>query len=307
MAVLQELEEAVRTVADRVGPAVVGIGDRWGRGSGVVIGDGRVLTNAHNVRGDRVTVSFPDGRVAEGDVTGADVDGDLAVVTVETAGAPAPTWAEGEGPGIGTPVFALANPGGRGLRVTFGMVSGTERSFRGPRGRRIAGSLEHTAPLARGSSGGPVVDAEGRLVGLNTNRAGEGFYLAIPADADLRDRVDALGRGESPAAPRLGVAVAPPWVAARMRRAVGLADRQGLLVRGVEDGSPADRAGIGRGDLIVGAGGREVTSADDLHAALDEAGSDGTVTVTVVRGEEEREVAVRLSPAEPASGAREEA
>lgn len=307
MAVLQELEEAVRTVADRVGPAVVGIGDRWGRGSGVVIGDGRVLTNAHNVRGDRVSVSFPDGRVAEGDVTGADVDGDLAIVTVETAGAPAPTWAEGEGPGIGTPVFALANPGGRGLRVTFGMVSGTERSFRGPRGRRIAGSLEHTAPLARGSSGGPVVDAEGRLVGLNTNRAGEGFYLAIPADADLRDRADALGRGESPAAPRLGVAVAPPWVAARMRRAVGLADRRGLLVRGVEDGSPADRAGIGRGDLIVGAGGREVTSADDLHTALDEAGSDGTVTVTVVRGEEEREVAVRLSPADPTSSAREEA
>jgi serine protease Do len=187
------------------------------------------------------------------------------------------------------------------------MVSGTERSFRGPRGRRIAGSLEHTAPLARGSSGGPVVDADGHLVGLNTNRAGEGFYLAIPADADLRERVEALGRGESPAAPRLGVAVAPPWVAARMRRAVGLADREGLLVRGVEEGSPADRAGIGRGDLIVAAGGRAVTSADELHEALDEAGSGGSLNVTIVRGEEEREVAVRLSPADPASGDREEA
>jgi serine protease Do len=307
MAVLRELEEAVRAVADRVGPAVVGIGDRWGRGSGVVIGEGRVLTNAHNVRGDRVAVSFPDGRVAEGDVTGADLDGDLAVLTVDTAGAPALAWGESEAPGIGVPVFALANPGGRGLRVTFGMVSGTERSFRGPQGRRIAGSLEHTAPLARGSSGGPVVDADGHLVGLNTNRAGEGFYLAIPADADLRERVEALGRGESPAAPRLGVAVAPPWVAARMRRAVGLVDREGLLVRGVEEGSPADRAGIGRGDLIVAAGGRAVTSADELHEALDEAGSGGSLNVTIVRGEEEREVAVRLSPADPASGDREEA
>ncbi|MGH2655881.1 MAG: S1C family serine protease [Actinomycetota bacterium] len=307
MAALQELEEAVRAVADRVGPSVVGIGDRWGRGSGVVIGDGRVLTNAHNVRGDRVGVSFADGRVAEGSVAGVDVDGDLAVVTVETAGAPAPAWAEGDAPGIGSAVFALANPGGRGLRVTFGMVSGTERSFRGPRGRRIAGSLEHTAPLARGSSGGPVVDAEGRLAGLNTNRAGDGFYLAIPADADLRNRVEALGRGESPSAPRLGVAVAPPWVAARMRRAVGLPEREGLLVRGVEEGSPADRAGLGRGDLIVGAGGRAVSSADDLHTALDEAGASDTVTVTVVRGEEEREVAVRLSPAEPSPGDRQEA
>jgi serine protease Do len=306
MAALQELEEAVRAVADRVGPSVVGIGDRWGRGSGVVIGEGRVLTNAHNVRGDRVSVSFPDGRVAEGSVAGVDVDGDLAVVTVETAGAPAPAWAE-SALGIGAAVFALANPGGRGLRVTFGMVSGTERSFRGPRGRRIAGSLEHTAPLARGSSGGPVVDAEGRLAGLNTNRAGDGFYLAIPADADLRERVDALARGESPSAPRLGVAVAPPWVAARMRRAVGLPEREGLLVRGVEEGSAADRAGLGRGDLIVAAGGRAVSSADDLHAALEKAAAGGTVTVTVVRGEEEREVAVRLSPAEPSSGDRQEA
>jgi serine protease Do len=305
MAALQELEQAVRAVAERVGPAVVGIGDRWGRGSGVVIGEGRVLTNAHNLRGDRVTVSFPDGRVAEAAVAGTDVDGDLAVLTVDTAGTAAPTWADGDGPGIGAAVFALANPGGRGLRVTFGTVSGTERSFRGPRGRRIAGSLEHTAPLARGSSGGPVVDADGALVGLNTNRAGDGFYLAIPADADLRRRIDALGRGESPSAPRLGVAVAPPWVAARMRRAVGLPEREGLLIRGVEEGSPADRAGLGRGDLLVAAAGRAVSSTDELHTALDQAGPGGTVTVTVVRGEEEREVAVRLSASEPSS--REEA
>ena len=95
------------------------------------------------------------------------------------------------------PVFALANPGGRGLRVTFGFVSGIDRTFRGPRGLRITGSLEHTAPLLPGSSGGPVLDAAGQLLGINTNRLGEGFYLAIPADEALRGRVDALARGES--------------------------------------------------------------------------------------------------------------
>ncbi len=305
MSAMEEIEAAVRAVTERVGPAVVGIGDRWGRGSGVVIGEGRVLTNAHNVRGDRVTVSFDDGRVAEAEVAGIDLDDDLAVLSVDTGPAPPTAWADGDAPGAGAPVFALANPGGRGLRVTFGLLSGTGRSFRGPRGRRIAGSLEHTAPLARGSSGGPLVDVDGGLVGLNTNRAGDGFYLAIPADADLRRRVEALARGESPAAPRLGVAVAPPWVAARMRRSVGLPEREGLLVRGVGEGSPADRAGLGRGDLIVAAAGRSVSSADDLHAALDEAGPDGSVTLSVVRGEEEREVAVRLSAADP--GAREEA
>jgi serine protease Do len=303
MTVLDELQSAVSGVAEGAGPSVVGIGDRWGRGSGVVVGDGTVLTNAHNVRGDSVTVAFADGRTADASVAGIDGDGDLAVLRVDIGGARPLEWAS-DGPSVGTPVFALANPGGRGLRVTFGLVSGTERTFRGPRGRRIAGSIEHTAPLARGSSGGPVVDAEGRLLGLNTNRAGDGFYLAIPADEDLQARVDALGRGESRPSPRLGVAVAPSWVARRMRRAVGLDERDGLLVRGVEDGSPADRAGLHRGDLIVAAEGRDVGDADDLFQALDQA--QGTLRLRVVRGDEEREVSVSLSPAEP-SGRAEEA
>jgi serine protease Do len=300
MAVLDALQSAVAGVAERAGPAVVGIGDRWGRGSGVVIGEGTVLTNAHNVRGDTVTVAFGDGRTAEATVAGVDADGDLAVLRVDTGPARALEWAEGE-PSLGTPVFALANSGGRGLRVTFGLVSGTERAFRGPRGRRIAGSIEHTAPLARGSSGGPVVDAEGRFLGLNTNRAGDGFYLAIPADRELRQRVDSLGRGESRPSPRLGVAVAPPWVARRMRRAVGLVERDGLLIRGVEERSPADRGGLARGDLIVEAEGRAVSDADDLFEALDAV--QGSIRLRVVRGEEEREVAVSLPPAEPSDRA----
>jgi serine protease Do len=303
MAVLDALQSAVARVADRAGPAVVGIGDRWGRGSGVVIGEGIVLTNAHNVRGDTVTVAFGDGRTSEATVAGVDADGDLAVLRVDTGQTRALDWADSEA-SLGTPVFALANPGGRGLRVTFGLISGTERAFRGPRGRRIAGSIEHTAPLARGSSGGPVVDAEGRFVGLNTNRAGDGFYLAIPADGELRQRVDSLGRGESRPSPRLGVAVAPPWVARRMRRAVGLVERDGLLIRGVEEGSPADRGGLARGDLIVEAEGRAVSDADDLFEALDAV--QGSIRLRVIRGDEEREVAVSLSPAEP-SGRAEQA
>jgi serine protease Do len=295
MAVLEELEQAIRTVAEGAGRSVVGVGARWGRGSGVVVGDGRVLTNAHNVRGSEVAVSFGDGRTADGTVAGVDEDADLAVISVDTGAAPALEWAEEGVAQLGSLVFALANPGGRGLRVTHGFVSGVERSFRGPRGRRIAGSLEHTAPLVRGSSGGPIVDAAGRLVGLNTNRAGEGFYLAIPADGALRERVDGLGRGESAATPRLGVAVAPPWVARRMRRAVGLPERDGLLVRGVAEDSPAAAAGLRRGDLIVEAAEREVGSADDLFEALDGAGAGGSLTLKVVRGEEERSVAVSLS------------
>jgi S1-C subfamily serine protease len=291
MTVLDEIQADIRQLAEGAGPSVVGIGQRWGVGSGVVFGEGRVLTNAHNVRGDQVTVTFADGRTAEGSVVGHDIDADLAVIDVDTGGAPALPWADGTAPGVGTPVFALSNPGGRGLRVTFGFVSGIERTFRGPRGRRITGSLEHTAPLLPGSSGGPVLDAGGQLLGINTNRLGEGFYLAIPADEALRGRADALARGESAVSPRLGVTIAPGYVARRLRRAVGLPDTEGLLVREVAEDSPAARAGLAQGDLIVAAAGQPVHTADDLFDAL-QAARGGTIELKLVRGTDERTLQV---------------
>jgi serine protease Do len=292
MGALDGIQEEIQRVADRASRAVVGIGQRWGVGSGVILGKDQVLTNAHNVRAEEVTVTFQDGRTATGRVQGEDVDGDLAVIAVETGDAPAIEWAAGGTPGIGAPVFGLANPGGRGLRVTLGFITGVERSFRGPRGRRITGSIEHDAPLLPGSSGGPIVNAEGQLLGLNTNRLGEGFYLAIPADQTLRTRVDALARGESKGWVRLGIGVAPPHVARRMRRAVGLPDADGLLIRHVEDNSPAARAGLAKGDLIVLAAGRPVSGIDDLFEAL--AAADGVIQLVIVRGAEERAVDVQL-------------
>jgi serine protease Do len=292
MGALDGIQEEIQGVAERVGNAVVGIGQRWGVGSGVVLGKDQILTNAHNVRGDEVTVTFPDGHTATGRVLGHDVDGDIAVIGVETGDLEALEWATDGASGIGAPVFALSNPGGRGLRVTLGFITGVERSFRGPRGRHITGSIEHDAPLLPGSSGGPVVSREGRLLGLNTHRLGEGFYLAIPADEALRTRVDALARGESQRRVRLGIGVTPSHVARRLRRAVGLPDVDGLLVRLVEDDSPASRAGLAQGDLIVVAGGRPVEGADDLFEALGTA--EGVIQLIILRGTEERSVDVQL-------------
>jgi serine protease Do len=293
MAILDEIGAGIKQLAAGAGTSVVGIGQRWGAGSGIVLSEGKVLTNAHNVRGDRVTVTFSDGRTAEGNVAGRDVDGDLAVIDVDTSGIPALPWADGAPAETGTPVFALANPGGRGLRVTFGFVSGVERSFRGPRGRRITGSLEHTAPLLPGSSGGPVLTAAGQLLGINTNRLGEGFYLAIPADEALRGRVGTLASGESAQSPRLGVAIAPNFVARRLRRAVGLPDTDGLLIRDVVDDSPAARAGLAKGDLIVAAAGNPVRTPDDLFDAL-QAAQGGTIALSIIRGTDERTIEVTL-------------
>ncbi len=296
MSAVQELGEAVARIAEDVGPSVVGLGRGRGLGSGVVYAPGRVLTNAHNLRSDEVTVTFADGRRERGRVAAADVEGDVAVLEVETGDAPAIAWPEGDTDvRIGTPVFALADPAGRGLRVTFGFVSSVGRSFRGPRGRRIGDSIEHTAPLVRGSSGGPVVDADGRLVGLNTLRLEGSLILAIAADAGMRSRVEALARGEAPSRPRIGIAVAPPRAARRMRSAVGLPERDGLLVRGVADDSPAAEAGLEQGDLVVAAGGEELHRVDDLVRALDAATEGGTVDLTVVRGVDERTVRVPVT------------
>jgi serine protease Do len=293
MGALDGIQEEILRVAERTANSVVGVGQRWGVGSGVVIADGQVLTNAHNVRAEEVDITFNDGRTATGQVLGHDIDGDLAVIGVETGDSPAIEWATDAAPGLGAPVFGLANPGGRGLRVSLGFVTGVERSFRGPRGRRITGSIEHDAPLLPGSSGGPIVSADGRLLGLNTNRLGEGFYLAIPADDALRGQVDALARGESKTRVRLGIGVVPTHVARRMRRAVGLPDAEGLLIRLVEDDSPASRAGLESGDLITQAAGQPVREADDLFKALETA-AEGAIQLVILRGAEERTVEVRL-------------
>jgi serine protease Do len=293
---VQEQQDTIAEAATRVGPSVVGLGRGWGLGSGVVIADGQVLTAAHNLRRDELTVVFADGSRETAEVAGVDPDLGLAVLSVATGDAPAVSWEPADEPGIGSAVVALANPGGRGLRATLGFVSSEARSFRGPRGRRVRGAIEHTAPLPRGSSGGPLVDPAGNLLGINSIRLDGGLILAAPANAAARERVLLLARGEAPVAHRLGVAVAPPRAARRMRRAVGLPERDGLLVRAVEEGGPADHAGIERGDLIVAAGGKAIDGVEALYSVLDGLPPNGgELELTVVRGTEERTVSASFA------------
>jgi serine protease Do len=289
--VLTDLTEAARGALDTTAPSVVRIGRGLGRGCGVVVADGIVATNAHNLRDRTTTVTFEDGRDAQGELAAADVDGDVAVLRVDTGSAPPVRWG-GTEVGVGDVVFAVARSGAGGTRVSFGIVSATERAFRGPRGRRIRGSVEHTAPLPRGSSGSPLVAGDGTVVGLSTHRIGDGFYLALPADDDLRARIDGLAAGRSRHRPTLGVGLAPAAAGRRLRRSVGLPERDGLLVRGVEGGSPAAVAGIAEGDLLVSVGDRPLLHVDDLYDGLDAVQLGGSLDLGVVRGTDERTVTV---------------
>lgn len=301
---VNSVQETIERLVQEVGEKVVGLGRGWGMGSGVVVAQDRVLTCAHNLRGDEPTVTFGDGRRETATVAGVDEDRDLAVLDVATGDVEAVNWEPEEADvRIGSPVVAIANPGGRGLRATLGFSSSGERWFRGPRGRRLRGAIEHTAPLPRGSSGAPLLDPAGRLLGINAVRLDGGLILALPADAATKERVELLARGERPSARRLGLAIAPPRAARRMRRAVGLPERSGLLVRAVEEDGPAGRAGVERGDLVVGAAGEEIDGIDALHAVLDGLQEGASLDLSLVRGTDERSVSVEFGAAEPAAPA----
>lgn len=288
---IETIETVIRSVAATAAGSVVSIG-RNGRGTGFVVGQDRVLTSAHNLRDQTVAITFADGRSEQATVHGVDADGDVVVVSVPTGELPALTFAD-TAPEVGGAVVALGR-GGHRSRATLGFVSAKDQAFRGPRGRVVHGSIEHTAPLARGSSGGPVFDTAGHVVGINTHRAGDGFYLARATDAALQARIAELVDGRSPHRRTLGVAIAPPKVAAELRKAVGLDDRTGLLVRGVEDGGPAASAGVLVGDLLVRLGDVDLTSIDTLAEALGNVTTE-TVELGLVRGADDLTVTVTFA------------
>ena len=256
MTVLDELEAAVTAIAERVGPAVAGLGRGWGRGSGVVIAPGRVLTSAHVLRGDEVAVTVGGGELAHGRVAGADGDLDLAVVSVDTGDTPAVAWEPDVVAGLrpGRPVFALADPGGRGtaddVRARDRHRALVPRPPRAPHRRVDRAFRAASARLLRRPPG------RRRRPPARHQRRAHGGRAA--ARGPRRRRRCAAASRRWPAArrrarPRLGVALAPPRAARRMRAAVGLPERDGLLVHEVEPDSPAGAAGLQRGDLLVAA------------------------------------------------------
>lgn len=291
----------ISALAPTVTHAVVGVGGSRSRsGSGTIVAAGSVVTTAHNLRGrhhegaDQITVWFAAGRSAVGTVSGASEDLDLAVITVDTGDLQ--PLATADGPVVtGQEILALAAPGGI-ARITAGTVATDDSRLRTRSGSPVDGVFEHTAPLVPGASGGPVLDATGALVGLDTNRLEGGLYQAVTTTREWHDIIAGMGRGEVPTTRRLGVSVARSHEAAHLREAVGLPPLGGVLVTGVEADGPASAAGIGRGDLITEVDGTPLRQPDDLLLALRRGGS--MVSLSVVRGASQpREVTVQAAPA----------
>lgn len=303
---------------EKIGPAVVRVEiqrrverrgrparDLPGHGSGFVFTpDGFILTNSHVVHeATRYEAVFADGRRLRAELVGDDPDTDLAVLRVEAVPPAVAELGDSATLRVGQLVIAIGHPLGFQSTVTAGVVSALGRSFRSVTGRLIDDVLQTDAALNPGNSGGPLADSRGRVVGVNTAviMPAQGICFAVGINtakfvAGQLIRHGKIRRG------RIGVAGQNVPLLRLAQRAHGLDSRTGVLVTGVEAASPAERAGLVPGDIIVAFDAQSVTGIDDLHRLLasDRIGTSGTVEV--LRGAEK--LLLSIVPDESIAGKR---
>jgi len=289
---LTTLSDALAGVAETAGPAVVRVSGGRRPSSGVVwSADGVILTTEHAVRrDDDIVVTLSDGRELAATLVGRDPGTDLALLRVQAGGLPVPGWRETDGLKVGQVVLALGRPG-RTIRARLGILSAVGQEWRVPGGGRIDRYVEPDIEPAFGFSGGPLLDAEGRAIGLNTAGLRRGLVLTIPTATLRRVVGDLLAHGRVRRG-YLGIAAQTVPVPAALEQAVN--QRAGLLVHAVEQGSPAERAGMLIGDLVFSIGGRPVYRADELMGLLTEDRIGATESVRFVRAGKVQEVQVTI-------------
>ena len=286
----------VAAVAQRVAPSVVRINANGGSGSGVVLdAEGRIVTNAHVVRDvGEVQVLTPDGDTLTGEVLGTDPLTDIAVVDVDAVDLPVPDWTVAE-PQVGEVAVAIGSPFGLDGTVTSGIVSGLGRTLRGT-GATLTDLIQTDAAINPGNSGGALVNAAGEVIGINTaiisrSGANDGIGFAVPSSTALNVAEDLIEFGEVEAG---YVGIQGQTVDPEVARLYDLSVESGAVVAGVQPGSPAEDAGLRRGDIIVSLDGEEVDSMADLASTVQRMDPGTTVTLGIVRQGEERDVALTL-------------
>lgn len=274
-AALDAFSNIVVRVAEKLRPAVVhlrcGSGRRQSSGSGVVFTpDGFLLTNHHVVEGhDRVRVRFPDGKDAAGQVIGNDPWTDLAVVRVEGEAVPHAELGDSAALKVGQLVVAIGSPLGFESTITAGIVSAVGRTLRSVSGHLVDNIIQTDAALNPGSSGGPLVDGRGRVIGINTAviQPAQGICFAIPINM-ARHVLPSLLKHGRVVRGYLGLHGRRVPIDPELVVRFGLKQTSGVEVLNLEEDGPAQNAGIWIEDVIIGFGSQAVTSIDDLHRLL---------------------------------------
>jgi S1-C subfamily serine protease len=285
---LDAYSQIVSGVAERLTPKVASLrvprrgGTGESLGSAVVFtGDGFLLTNAHVVgRSSGGTASFSDGTSVPFRVVGADPLSDLAVLRANGQTPEPAELGEADQLVVGQLVVAVGNPLGLAGSVTAGVVSALGRSLP-TRGRLIEDVIQTDAALNPGNSGGALADSQARVVGINTAVAGVGLGMAVPVNATTRKIISTLMRDGRVRRAYLGLITMPGPVPAAWRERLGRTT--GLLVGEAVVGGPADKAGLRKGDLLLTAGGKPVTAAQDLQRLMFSEAIGRPLAITVMR------------------------
>jgi S1-C subfamily serine protease len=275
---LRSLSDDVAALTERLAPSVLHVrcltGSRRGltSGSGVLITpDGYALTNSHVVHGALgVEAELQDGRTVLCDLVGEDPATDLALLRLHARdGLAHAAVGDSNGLRVGDFVVAIGSPFGLTRTVTLGIVSALGRTLKSPAGRAIEGVVQTDAALNPGNSGGPLVDAEGDVVGINTAllAGGQGVCFAVPSNTATFVTGEILAHGRVRRA-WLGLAGEDVLLPKRLERELGLAAARGVAVHKVDADSPAARAGLKKGDVVIAFGAAAVASVADLHRLL---------------------------------------
>ncbi len=294
-------EQRLIDIVKRVAPTVVGVavvdakGNRAGAGSGIIVSPtGDILTNNHVVRGaSKISVSLADGREMEARSLGGDPTLDLAVIRIDAADLPVAPLGDSDNLQVGQMAIAVGNPYGFERTVTVGVISALQRNIPGG-GAALMDLIQTDAEIYPGNSGGPLIDSQGDVIGINTAVVGGetgvlGFAIPINTARDVMQDVLRVGH------------VIVPWIGIsygditkEIAEVFGLPVHEGIIVAKVEEDSPAAIAGIQKGDIIVEVEGTKITDGGDLQKVLRNKDVGDTLNIKVMRKDKTRSFTITL-------------